>query len=397
MLESDRAPLAGPVERRRWERLRGQYEWVSRVSGWPMIGRLMRRLLNWATHIAPLHPERDQSRPSFAAKYFKKQVLRGGLGRDLVDFLESQGGPLFTSFYAPAIAADYLGREDAFCLVTDSDVNRVWAPVDAKATRINYLVPTPRTRRRLMAYGVPAERIRVTGFPLPDRCVGGPDRAILRGDLARRIRRLDPSCTFRRDHGRMIEAELGHDLSGTAPPPLLTFAVGGAGAQKEIAAAFLPGLLPQIRAGAIRLCLIAGIREEVRRYFMDLLRKVDAESLLGEGIEVFHAPDIVSYFDGFDARMRETDILWTKPSELAFYAGLGIPILMAPPVGVHERYNGRWLTEHGAGIPQHRPKHTEQWLLNLLADGKLAGAAWSGFTRLPNRGLYAIADALHAL
>ena len=50
--------------------------------------------------------------------------------------------------------------------------------------------------------------------------------------------------------------------------------------------------------------------------------------------------------------LLDTDILWTKPSELSFYAGLGLPIIMAPSVGAQERFNKAWLRAIGAAIPR---------------------------------------------
>ena len=38
-------------------------------------------------------------------------------------------------------------------------------------SRIHYLAPTPLNRHRLMQYGVPAERVHLTGFPLPQENV----------------------------------------------------------------------------------------------------------------------------------------------------------------------------------------------------------------------------------
>ena len=44
---------------------------------------------------------------------------------------------------------------------------------------------------RLRAYGVPDDRILLTGFPLPHGLVGGPELPILRRNLASRLVRLD--------------------------------------------------------------------------------------------------------------------------------------------------------------------------------------------------------------
>ena len=90
----------------------------------------------------------------------------------------------------------------------------------------------------------------------------------------------------------------------------------------------------------------------------------------------------------------DTDVLWTKPSELVFYAGLGIPLLLAPPVGIHESYNLRWVRENGAGLKQRDPRVVGERIQDHLSDGNLAAAAWAGYRRLPNRGLYRITDRL---
>ena len=88
--------------------------------------------------------------------------------------------------------------------------------------------------------------------------------------------------------------------------------------------------------------------------------------------------------------MHTNDILWTKPSEISFYAGLGLPIIIAPPVGAHERFNKEWLEHAGAGLVQGKPEYLEDWLSYLLEDGRLAEAAWHGFTKAPATGTYEI-------
>ena len=90
--------------------------------------------------------------------------------------------------------------------------------------------------------------------------------------------------------------------------------------------------------------------------------------------------------------LAETDLLWTKPSELTFFAALGLPLIVAPPVGVHEACNRRWAEEWGAALPQGDPAHAAEWLDDWLEDGVLAAAAWAGFQHLPNRGLYRIVE-----
>jgi hypothetical protein len=85
-------------------------------------------------------------------------------------------------------------------------------------------------------------------------------------------------------------------------------------------------------------------------------------------------------------------VLWTKPSELSFYPALGFACILSRPLGSHERYNRRWLREHGVGLKQQRLDHAQGWLEEWLEDGTLAAAAWSGFVRLPKHGTERIAE-----
>src|SRR5512138_1001547 len=211
ILHVDRPPVVGPEEERLWRRARSGYEWVSRLSQLPWVGLPLRQLLDSATDIPRLHPRRDLSTPTQGALALER-LIRRGLGRGLVDRLRASGERLVTTFYAQAIAADRAGLNGVFCVTTDTDLNRIWAPLDPARTRIQFLVPTQRAGRRLLAYGVPAERITFTGFPLPEELVGGPRLDALRRNLSARLVRLDSTGEFR---GNMPE-ELAHFL-GTLP------------------------------------------------------------------------------------------------------------------------------------------------------------------------------------
>jgi hypothetical protein len=394
VLHVDRAPVVEPMEERLWRRARGGYEWVSRLSQVPWIGSPIRHLLDTATDIPRLHPRRDLSGPTQGAVALDR-LTRRGLGDGIVRHLRQTGSPLITTFYSPAIAADRAGLDRIFCVATDSDLNRIWAPLEPAGTRIQYLVPTQRAGRRLHAYGVPNERITFTGFPLPDELVGGTGLVTLRSNLAARLVRLDPSGAFRRE----MPEELAHFL-GALPqeeeraPPLLTFAVGGAGAQVELAGAFLPGFRRAVEDGALRIALVAGLRPEVEARFRAAVHAAGMEPLLGGAVQILSAPDFAGYYARFNALLARTDVLWTKPSELTFYAALGLPLVLAPPVGVHEWYNRRWARDAGAGLKQREARFASEWISDWLADGVLAAAAWAGYTRLPKFGLYRILDAV---
>ncbi len=391
LLHCDRAPLAGRDEQARWARSRGAYEWISRGSQLPVLGRPFAALLDALTAIPHLYPYRDLSAPDLAIRALERMICRG-LGAGLVERLRGSGRPLLTTFYAPALIADYCGIESIYCVVTDTDIHRIWAPIDPPRTRIHYLVPGQRAEQRLRVYGVPDSHIHRTGFPLPDALVGGPGLPILRDNLRRRLVRLDPTGSFRDTYRDELRLFLGEVPDGPASAPLLTFAVGGAGAQADMVALFLPQMRQAIHAGRIRLALVAGTRPEVADYFMRLIEHHGLRAQLGAGVQVLHAPSFARYYAAFNELLAETDILYTKPSELSFYAALGIPLVCARPVGHHERLNRRYVLEAGAGLKQWDPRHAAQWIDEWLQSGTLAANAWTGFMRLPKTGTYRILE-----
>ncbi len=87
-------------------------------------------------------------------------------------------------------------------------------------------------------------------------------------------------------------------------------------------------------------------------------------------------------------------MLWTKPSELSFYAGLGLPILVAPTLGSQEDRNKEWLHSIKAGVDQGDPEFTDQWFVDWLNDGKFAELVTNGFLNAPKRGTYHIESLL---
>jgi hypothetical protein len=391
VMHADRPPLADVEEQRRWQTTRRLYEKVTRISGLPLVGTPLRVLLNSITDIPHFHPFRDLSGPTLGVKLLEHSA-QSGLGCSLVAYLQKHDLALVTTFYSPAILADFHGYDRIYCVVTDSDINRVWAPLNPRSSKIFYLAPSGRAVRRLRSYGVAPTQIELTGFPLPHSLVGGPEAPTLVRNLVRRLVRLDPKGVFRRQYAADLEP-LG-PLPDVAEPPRLAFAVGGTGAQADLPGRFLPSLKPLIEKRKLRLTLVAGVREEVRARFERKLVQSGLSAELGSSIEILHEPELDRYFDRFDEMLADTDVLWTKPSELVFYAGLGIPLLLAPPIGIHESYNLRWARENGAGLKQRDPRVAGERLLDHLSDGNLAAAAWAGYRRLPNRGLYRIVDRL---
>lgn len=382
-------------EVRFWRRLTWSYEFLSRTKGVPLVGGVLFSALDSLLRIPPFYPLRDLSHPSLN-NYIVDHLIRRGLGKSLLARLRSRRLPMISTFYAPCLAADHVHDDMVYCVICDADLNRVWAASKARESTIRYFAPCGRVMRRLRQYGVPDERIFITGFTLPRENIGGPGMETLKGDLLKRLGRLDPRGRFTSVFGSTVQELLGAkpEPSGDNARVTVTFAVGGAAAQTEIGLMLAQGLKPGILNGRIRLILVAGVNRFVEKLFREFLIRIGLESALGEGVVVVREDRKPDYFERFNALMRETDILWTKPSELSFYSALGIPIVMAPAIGSQEVKNLRWLMDKGCAMPQYTPSLALEWLTDMLRDGVLAEKALSGFIKNRKLGVFKIEEVL---
>lgn len=395
-VRADRPPHAAGWELALWNVSRRFYEGVSRGSQRRLLAPVLRPTLEALTRIEPRIETldgQDLARPTVSARHLAL-LARRGFGAGPAAEARAAGVPLVATFFVPALAADAAGHRRTYCVVTDCDLSRAWVPADARASSIRFLAGTAAAARRLRAYGVPEGSVTFTGYPLPGELLGGRALETLRANLAARLGRLDPGGGFLEDRREEVERKLGRAVvaeprGGASGPLHLALAVGGAGAQAELARRVFGGLRSALEAGSLRLTLIAGIRAEVAERFGSWIRRSGLE---GSPVEVLVEPDLDSYFRRFNRLLAETDLLWTKPSELSFFAALGLPLLLAPPVGAHERCNRSWLLERGAALDAGDPATLGARLAAARDGGALARAAWAGYRRLPKRGLYRILE-----
>lgn len=384
-----------PDEARFWRRLTWTYEFVSRSKNVPLVGSALFGALDGLLRIPPFYPLRDLSHPS-PNNYIVDHLIRSGLGHSLLARLRTRDLPMISTFYAPALVADHAHLEHVFCVICDADLNRVWVASRAEESHIRYFAPCGRVMRRLRQYGVPDEHIFISGFTLPRENIGGTEMRTLKADLLARLGRLDPRARFSTVFGSTVR-----ELLGDRPEPsdgegrvTVAFAVGGAGAQVEIGLVLAQALKRGILDRQFRLVLIAGVNRVVEKVFHEFVSRIGLESELGDGVVIVREDTRPAYFDRFNALMRETDILWTKPSELSFYSALGIPIVMAPPIGSQEGKNQRWLVDKGCAVPQYTPRLALEWLTDLLKDGVFAERALNGFVKNRKLGVYKIEEVL---
>jgi hypothetical protein len=248
------------------------------------------------------------------------------------------------------------------------------------------LAPCTWARDRLKLYGVDNKDIFLTGYPLPKENIGTEKMEILKEDLKYRLINLDPQKRYRKMYEPLITGTLGKLPVKSNHPLTIMFSIGGAGAQKEICVKAIHSLKEHIKKNKLRFVISVGTRRELGMYFQNNIKELKLDGW----VHILYGNTTEGYFKVFNEYLRETDVLWTKPSELSFYAGLGIPIIIAPTIGSQEDFNKKWLLHTGAGVSQDNPKYTDQWFYDLLNAGDLAEAAMQGFMEIEKLGAYNI-------
>jgi len=207
---------------------------------------------------------------------------------------------------------------------------------------------------------MPPEAIKYTGHYIDHELVSN-----IEADCAARIKRME-----------------------TKKPMRFLLTIGGAGAQKEIFAAVIKFLLPFAEAKKAALYINVGDYKNVWEELADEIpalksqatehfnrwadTKSFAESALTgdvEGIHAFWHENIFEAVYATNLLMRSTDVLVTKPSELAFYP---VPKLFIKRVGGHEQWGAVHSAEIGDGTLECTDiPHTLQMLQLFLSDRNL--------------------------
>ncbi len=369
-----------------WQSTRTLYEFISRFKRIPFFGDLVFRILDKFQKILVYYPKRNLSKPNVTLKNIFS-FIRKGWGKDLIERFKKNPLPIISTFFTPAFMAEesnYPGQ--IYCVICDADINRSWVSLNPKKSKIKYFAPCTWVRDRLKLYGVHANDIFLTGYPLPKENLGGKNLEIAKEDLRYRLINLDPQGKYRKLYGPLVKDFLGELPKKSNHPLTIMFSIGGAGAQTEIGLKAVNSLIKKIKAHNIRMIFAVGVRRELGKYFADNIKGLKLDGWA----HILYANSATEYFEKFNQALRETDVLWTKPSELSFYAGLGIPIILAPSIGSQEDFNKRWLLHTGAATQQENPKYTDQWFFDLLNAGDFAEMAMQGFIEIEKLGVYNI-------
>ncbi len=346
------------ADRKRWKSMESGYYAISRIKErGGSVGEGLFRIFDRFQAIHDIDDPRDERKTTFQLRQIYRYV-RSGFGRHLIQKLSKNPAPLVATFFTVAHMADvwkYPGQ--TYVVTTDSDISRAWVSQNPLVNRFIYFASTGYAARHLEKYGVPSKRIVISGFPLP----------VLLTENA--------ETDFKSRMTRFTEIN-GHPIT-------ITFVVGGAGAQVETGEELIECFAPLIREGRVAVNLIAGKREDVARKF-ERLR--DHEGLTSARVAVVRADHSMNFFSTLNDLLRRTDILWTKPSELSFYAALGLPIVMTSPIGAQEIRNREWLLKLGSGMDQPGGYTIKEWFLKQLDSGSFSRAAKAGFEKMERNG-----------
>ncbi len=378
-------------DKRVWETSRRFYEFVSRFKKAPLVGKIIFSLFDATQKITEFYPKRDLSQSNFTQKRIYPLFQRGW-GRHLINKLSTKDKrPFISTFYTPAFMAEYFKYPgDIYCVVCDADISRGWAPLKPSQSRIKYFAPTKRVADRLVLYGIKKENIFLTGYPLPMEIIGKRLEKV-KEDLKHRIINLDPWAVYQKKYGGMLREKLGEFPSRADHPLTIMFAVGGAGAQKEMGVNILKRLRDNISNKEVKVILVAGTKKKIKEYFEKEIERLRISSSK-KMVEILFEETFKAYFNSFNSALRKTDVLWTKPSELSFYSALGLPIIIAPTIGSQEEFNRAWLLRSGFGAEEENVDFIKDWLFDWLRDGHLAEMAMEGFVESEQLGVLKIKD-----
>ena len=225
------------------------------------------------------------------------------------------------------------------------------------------------------AKGVPSDSIRLTSHYVDHELVEN-----IEVDCAARLKRIADKA-----------------------PRRLLISIGGAGAQQKLLVEVTRSLLPRIREGKTTLLINFGDHKNAWAYFVEHIPGFEAlaqrhfewddavqcarQAAEGaiSGLHVFLNPDTFCAVYTTNLLMRGSDILLSKPSELAFYP---IPKLLLERVGGHEAWGAIRAAELGDGTIECPGSLTFQALDLLLNEDDLLTQYCENIPKLKKHGVY---------
>ncbi|TBR25371.1 glycosyltransferase [bacterium] len=211
-------------------------------------------------------------------------------------------------------------------VVTDFEAHAFWMDPGVGLT----CVAAPETKARLVARGVPARDVAVTGIPVSPRFAAAPGRA---------------------------EARRRHGLRDDSPVLLVLAGGFGMGPVAEVVAGLGRA------AGPLQLVVVCGRNEPLRRKVASLDHP--------------HPTRVLGFTREIPSLMAAADLVVTKPGGLTVSESLalGRPLLVVNPIPGQEAANSDFLLERGAAVKAGRPEDLPARVKALFSGGRLAQLA----------------------
>ncbi len=227
---------------------------------------------------------------------------RNGLRRELREY---QPNLVISSYPTPAAVAGHLRRKEAFSylnvlVVTDYRIHQHWVRPEADLS----LVATPQARDQLIARGIPAHKVVVTGIPIHPKyqALIGADKALLR-----------------QQHG--LRADI----------PLILISGGAQGTYRSLEKV---------------LAVLAHLGQRVQVLVLAGAGEVSVKTVGGA---IIHR---LGFTTAFPELLAAADLVVGKAGGLtvAESTTLGVPMVIFDPIPGQEEYNADYLQQSGAAL-----------------------------------------------
>lgn len=203
-------------------------------------------------------------------------------------------------------------------------------------------------------------------------------------DVEARISRLDPERIFK-----------PHKKQTRTQRPLSLGVIADSGWRTHDLLRLLEGAGKAIRSGELTIHVFAGTDLARARSIEAIARNQTLHRHLGSSIVVHAHKDAGVAFQSFTKLIPEMDVLWTAPNPWVFYVGLGLPVIIQPPIGGQEEARYAWVRGVQAGLPPLELETLSEWLMDWKRSGGLARLAWNGYGSAPSMGYERLKELLH--
>lgn len=376
-----------------WELNKKFYKLILNIQQLPIIGEASLNILNQFEKIKKFYFKNEEN---IDAGFILKQIynlIQKGWGKHFIETLKNKNKeiPFISMFSIPIFMAEYYNYPSKIgYIICNPDIPRYILPINLYQSKTIYFVSMENIVEKLLKYGIKHENIFLTGYPLPKENIGKYKKyEIAKANLKNRILNLSPKKNYEKTYHDSIKKYVGKLPLKSNHKLTIMFSAENENQQK-IGLNILKSLSYTLENKLINFIIGCGTNEDCKQFFLKEILKLKLGLNVDNNIFIIHDLIPEKYIQLFNEALNQTDLLWTNPNELIFYAGLGIPIIISPPQNSYEKINEKWLMQNKAGIKQQNPKYTNEWLFDLIRDGVLVETALNGFLNIKKDGVWEI-------